>query len=195
MGNVADVVRAKIEKDAKWREANPWHSLEYSKDESKIYITKELLESEAYRSLSRCAMLLYQDFLAKREMIPIRRDRKRVWVINNNGEIVYPYTEAEEKGFSSNQFRNGIDELQAKGFLDITHQGKGGRKPIEGQGDISQYWIDDRWEDYGTDNFRPPRNPRIKDTRRGRGWKIINENPKLKEEIIRKRNKTIRKKL
>lgn len=193
MVTVADAVRAKIEKAAKWREENPWHSPEYARDESKIYIAKELLNSKAYRSLSRCAMLLYQDFLAKREMVHI--GKKRTWVIRNNGEIVYPYAEAIEKGFTSNQFRNGIDELQKKGLIDIKHQGKGGRKPAKGQGDVARYWIDDRWEDYDTDEFRPPRNQRVKDTRRGRGWAMINENPMLKKRIIRKRNKTLREKL
>ena len=195
MVTVADDVREKIEKAAKWREENPWCSLEYSKDESKIYITKELLESEAYRSLGRCAILIYQDFLAKREMVSIKRNRKSVWVINNNGEIIYPYSEAKEKGFSSDQFRNAIDELQLKGLIDIKHQGKGGRKPANGQGDATQYWIDDRWIDYGTEYFRPARNPRVKDTRRGRGWKMINENHQLKKSIIKKRNRTIRKKI
>ena len=170
MVTVADVVREKIERAAKWRKENPWCSPEYPQDEAKIYITKELLESKAYRSLSRCAMLIYQDFLAKREMVPIKRNRKKVWVINNNGEIIYTYSEAKEKGFSSDQFRNGIDELQQKGLIDITHQGKGGRKPAKGAGDVSKFWIDDRWIEYGTDEFRPPRKPRRKDERKGRGW-------------------------
>lgn len=172
MVTVAENERAKIEKAARWRKKNPWCSPEYPKDEGKIYITRELLESEAYRSLSRCAILIYQDFLAKREMVPINRNRKKVWVITNNGEILYPYSEAEEKGFSKDQFRNAIDELQQKGLLDITHLGKGGRKPANGAGDVSKYWIDNRWLDYGTEDFRPPRNPRKKDERKDRGWSL-----------------------
>lgn len=176
MFTVADDVREKIEKAAKWRDENPWYSPEYPQDESKIYITKELLESKAYRSLSRCSMLIYQDFLAKREMIPTKRNRKKVWVINNNGEIIYPYSEAVKNGFTRRQFRNTIDELQQKGFIDITHLGKGGRRPAKGTGDCTKYLIDDRWRDYGTDDFRPPRNPREKDLRRGRGWFLYNSN-------------------
>ena len=173
MVTVAESVRAKIEKDAKWRKENPWHSQEHPDDEPKIYLTKEMLESEAYRSLSRVAMLIYQDFLAKRDMRAINRKRaQRKWVIANNGEIIYPYSEAETNGFSKDQFRKAIDELQQKGFIDITHQGKGGRKPANGTGDVSLYWIDDRWKEYGTNDFRPPRNPRIKDTRKGRGWAL-----------------------
>jgi hypothetical protein len=172
MVTVTEVVREKIEKAAKWREANSWCNSEYPQDEAKIYITKELLESEAYRSLSRCALLIYQDFLAKREMVAIKRNRKKVWVINNNGEIIYPYSEAEEKGFSRQQFIKSIDELQQKGLIDITHQGKGGRKSAKGTGDVSKYWIDDRWLDYETEDFRLPRNPRVKDERKDRGWSL-----------------------
>jgi hypothetical protein len=170
MVTVAENERAKIEKAAKWRKENPWCSPEYPRDEAKIYITRDLLESEAYRSLSRCAILIYQDFLAKREMVPIKRNRKKAWAINNNGEIIYSYSEAKDKGFSRDQFRNAIDELQQKGLIDITHQGRGGRKPANSTGDVSTYWIDDRWQDYGTSDFRSPRNPRRKDKRKDRGW-------------------------
>jgi hypothetical protein len=181
MVTVAENERAKIEKAAKWEKENPslsWCSPEYPQDEGKIYITNELLKSEAYRSLSRCSMLIYQDFLAKRAMVPIKQNRKKVWVINNNGEIIYPYSEAKENGFSNDQFRNAIDELQYKGFIDIKHQGKGGRKPANGAGDVSKYWIDDRWQDYGTDDFRRPRKPRKKDKRKGRGWAIYHSKKK-----------------
>jgi len=176
MVTVAENERAKIEKAARWRKENPGCA-EYVQDEPKIYITKELLESEAYRSLSRCAMLIYQDFLAKRDMRHVKRDRKKVWVIQNNGEIIYPYTQAKDNGFSSDQFRNAIDELQQKGLIDITHQGKGGRKPTDGAGDVSQYAIDNRWQDYGTEDFRP-RKPRKKDKRNGRGWALYHSKKK-----------------
>jgi hypothetical protein len=178
MATIKTSINEKIKKAVRWEQENPglsWCNPEHPQEEGKIFITKGLLESEAYRSLSRCALLIYQDFLAKREMILIKRNRKKVWVTNNNGEIMYPYAEAEEKGFRRDNFRNAIDELQQKGLLDITHQGTGGRKPIEGAGDVSTYWIDDRWKDYGTHDFKPPRNPRKKDTRSGRGWTIYNE--------------------
>ena len=115
-------------------------------------------------------------------------------MIENNGKIVYPYQEAEQKGFTRQQFRDAIDELQEKGLIDIKHLGKGGRKPAEGTGDVSIYWIDDRWKKYGTDAFRPARNPRTRDTR-ARGWSLINSDPKLKRAIDRKRKATIMKKV
>lgn len=111
-------------------------------------------------------MLAYLDFLRKRKMERVKR-AKRVdeWFIRNNGEIVYPYSEAEKKGINRRAFRNAIDELIEKGFLDITHQGSGGRA-----GDMTRYYLDDRWKKYGTPSFCPAKNPRRKDNRKGRGW-------------------------
>ena len=53
--------------------------------------------------------------------------------------------------------------------------------------DVSKYWIDDRWKKYGTDDFKPPRKPRKKDARQGRGWALTMNDPKRKKEILRKR--------
>ena len=186
---VHELIKHKIEKARNWENANPRLSLcdsGYSEDEPKIYITRELLNSPAYRSLSRVALLIYQDFLAKRIMKPVKRNKKKYWIIENNGKIIYPYSEAVEKGFTRAQFRNAIDELQQKGFIDITHQGKGGRKPARGTGDVSMYMIDERWRDYGTMEFKPPRNPRRKDKRSGRGFAYLWNDPKHKNKLLDK---------
>ena len=193
MPSIDQDIKRRIEKVKKWETANPgqsWANATHSPDEEKIYITKELLSSKAYRSLSRVSFLVYQDFLEKREMFQDRR--KKTWHVGNNGELVYPYHKAEENGFSSKQFRNAIDELQAKGLIDITHRGHGGRKPKEGEGDFTTYWIDDRWTEYGTDDFRPPRKPREKETRKDRGWALLMKDPKKRKQIIAKRKKTVR---
>ncbi len=111
-------------------------------------------------------MLVYLDFLRKRQMEQVKRPKKSAdWIIRNNGEIVYPYSEADKKGIGRREFRNAIDELIAKGFLDITHYGSGGRS-----GDMTKYFIDDRWQDHDTPSFRPAKKPRKKDSRQGRGW-------------------------
>ena len=142
MGTIAERIDKKISKVKRWKEANPgasWENPDIETAEPKIYIPKEMLESEAYRGLSRVAMLLLQDFLAKRIM---KQAGKKKWFVENNGNIIFPVREAVEKGFSNKQFRDGIDELQSKGFIDITHQGKGGRKPLKGMADCSKYWIE-----------------------------------------------------
>lgn len=140
----------------------------------KIWFEKELLRSSTFRALSKWSMLVYFDFLRKRQMEPVKRSKRSDdWFIKNNGEIVYPYTEAEHKGIGRREFRNAIDELIEKGFLDIAHQGSGGRS-----GDMTRYFIDDRWKEHGTQSFCPARNPRRKDTRKGRGWSAFHANNK-----------------
>ncbi len=116
----------------------------------------------------------------------VKRNKHKTWKCENNGEIVFTYSEALAKGYSRQQFVNGIDELQAKGFIDITHQGTGGRKPNNGAGDYTTYWIDDRWEDYGTDDFKPARNPRKKDTRKGQGFGYIWDDPEKSKAMLEK---------
>ncbi len=192
---IEEKIRAKSKLIKKWEAANPglsWDSPEYSESEPKIYITKELLTSPAYRSLSRAALLIYQDFLAKRDMRQIKRGKEKTWVIVNNGEIVYPYSEAVEKGFTRSTFRNAIDELQVKGFIDIKHLGKGGRKPAKGTGDITKFHIDDRWTDYDCKekkSNRPPRKPRGEETRQNRGFKLIWDDKKNAAAMLAKRNR------
>ena len=202
--SVRDRAQQKVENKAKWLDENPgfggldefieWISREYPESDPKIYIEKALKDSPAYRALSRIAQLVYLDFLGKRSMKRIKRNNKKVWMIENNGKIVYPYEEAEQRGISRSQFRNAIDELQQNGLIDITHQGRGGRKPAEGTGDFTTYWIDDRWEKYGTEDFRPPRHPRKKDTRKGMGFGSIWEDRERGAEMNRKAQATLKSK-
>jgi len=199
---VREQSQQRVEDHAKWLDTNPayggldefieWVSQEYEKDTPKIYIEKNLVHSPAFRSLSRVAFLVYLDFLDKRFLKPVKREKKRVWVMENNGKIVYPYQEAENRGISRKQFVKAIDELQGKGFIDIKHQGKGGRKPANGTGDVTTYWIDDRWEDYGTEDFKPPRNPRRKDTRKGRGFELIWQDREQGEAMNKKAHETLK---
>ena len=172
MGTIAERIEKKSTKIKNWEKANPglsWSPAKHESKEPKIYIPKAMLFSPVYRSLSRVAMLLLQDFLATRIM---KQGGKKVWYCENNGQIIVPYSEAVKLGYSRRDFRDGIDELQPKGFIDITHRGKGGRKPLDGHADSTTYLLDDRWKQYGTPEFKPARKPRRKDTRQGRGWNL-----------------------
>ena len=148
-----------------------------------IRFDKNLLRSKAFRSLSKWSLLVYLDFLRKRQWSQVKKgppnNRRKVWVHTNNGKIVYPYLEAERKGIGRREFRNAIDELISKGFLDINHLGKGGRKKIDENGkvtgDMTTYIISDRWKDHGKPNFKPPKIERKKDKRGGRGWAVYHE--------------------
>jgi len=113
-------------------------------------------------------MLAYMDFLRKRQMEEVKsKNRSSAWIIKNNGEIVYPYSDAERKGIGRREFRNAIDELIEKGFLDIAHQGTGGHS-----GDMTKYFIDERRRHYDTPEFIPAKKARQKDDRKGRGWSV-----------------------
>lgn len=144
-----------------------------------IRFDKNLLRSKAFRSLSKWSLLVYLDFLRKRKWGQVKQGGNKIWIHSNNGEIVYPYLEAERKDIGRREFRNAIDELITKGFLDINHKGKGGRKKIDKNGrvtgDMTTYIISDRWKDYGKPNFKPPKVERKKDNRGGRGWAVYHE--------------------
>lgn len=155
-----------------------------------LWLDKKLKDSPAFRSLAKCSILTYMDFLGKRKMQQSKsKSRSDEWTISNNGEIVYPYKEAINRGMSEGQFRNSIDELILKGFLDINHHGSGGRAK-----DMTTYIIDTRWMDYGTPDFKPAKRPRKKNTKKGQGWARIMSDPKMKEKVMNKRQKTRRKK-
>jgi hypothetical protein len=154
-----------------------------------IRIDKKLLRSEAFRSLSRWGLLVYLDFLRKRQMDPLKKKGQVIdWLIGNNGEIIYPYDEAEQKNIPRSSFRNALDELIGNGLLDINHRGSGGKK-----GDVTTYYISERWKKFGQDDFKPPLNPRPRDERRGRGWAVIMDDPARKKEVLKKRSKTLEK--
>ena len=53
--------------------------------------------------------------------------------------------------------------------------------------------LHDRWEEFGTDDFKPARKPRRKDIRKGRGFALIYADRNKRKAMIEKRNKTIRK--
>ena len=76
-----------------------------------------------------------------------RTGRKTEYLFVNNGELEYTYKEAEAKGITRPRFRNGIDQLVERGFIDITHQGSGGVR-----GDKSKYAISERWRN-GSDSW------------------------------------------
>jgi hypothetical protein len=132
-----------------------------------IHFDVKLLRSEAFRGLSKWGLLVYLDFLRMRKMVEVRRDQ---WLIENNGQLVYPYATAERKGIKRREFRIALDELITKGFLDIQEYGSGGVKGL-----VTKYRIDERWQRYGKPDFQPAKNPMRKDSRSGRGWQVYNQ--------------------
>ena len=139
-----------------------------------IHFDVKLLRSEAFRGLGKWGFLVYLDFLKMRKMVKIRNQ----WIIENNGELVYPYATAERKGISRKKFRAALDELIKKGFLDIAKRGNGGEK-----GATHKFYLDDRWERFGKSDFKPARNPMEKDSRSGRGWAVVNQRKRVQSSV------------
>jgi len=113
-----------------------------------VFLEPDLIQSKAFRELSGTATKVLIWFLRRRRMSKVGRQGKGKWVIENNGEIMFTYTEAQKKyGITKPRFQRALDELIEKGFLDINHHGGGMVK------DATTYFISERWRDYGTDKF------------------------------------------
>ena len=125
-----------------------------SKKNSKVVVIEQrLLKSKAYRSLrTPTAYFVLGIFMTKRQLVKVGRRGKEQWDITNNGEIVFTYKEAKEKYcISSGAFRDAIDELRDKGFIDIEATGMGVHKVT------TFFSIDDRWKLYGTPEYKEPK--------------------------------------
>lgn len=129
-----------------------------NKNRSKVVVFEQrLLKSKAFRSIKTpTAYFVLGIFMIKRQIGKVGRRGKERVVILNNGEIEFTYIEAKKKyGISYGAFRNAIDELREKGFIDIASTGKGVHKVK------TLYSISDRWKLYGTPEYKPPK-PRPK---------------------------------
>lgn len=121
-----------------------------------IWVERRLIQSKAFQSLIATAVKVLMLFFTKRQWEQVGRRGKEQWTIKNNGEITFTYEEAKQKyGISYSAFRNAIDELISKGFIDIAASGMGVHKVT------TQYSISDRWRLYGTPDYEKPK-PRPK---------------------------------
>ena len=112
--------------------------------------------SKAYKALKKpTAFYVLGIFWTKRQFIKQGRQGKKQWNIANNGEIIFTYDEAEEKyKIPRTTFRNTLDELIEKGFIDIAATGQGQHKVT------TLYSISNRWRLYGTEKFEPAERPK-----------------------------------
>ena len=118
-----------------------------------VYLESELLDSSAFRKLTKAEILVYLRFLRKRQIktTPFGRGRREAKNIVNNGEIIFPYREAEAKlQITQSTFRKAIDHLVEYGFLDIA---KSGSFNPYGKNEPSLYAVSERWKKFGTPDF------------------------------------------
>lgn len=160
-----------------------------------VYLESKLFDSKAFKSLTRAQMRIFYEFMLKRRFGKrSRKGRKQQeHIIMNNGHITFTYAEAEKLGYPRPTFRRAIDKLIEVGLIDLTYQGQGGYVSDNGKvsGESSLYGMSDRWKDYGNDSFVVKK--REKDTRKGRGWAVLMEDPKRKNEILQKREQNFEK--
>jgi hypothetical protein len=119
-----------------------------------VYVEWQILESEAFKSLSAMTIRVLLRFLQKRKWSRIKVNRKPK-IIYENGDLVFTYNEAEALGISRSQFHSIVKKLCEVGFIDIEHQGGGVAR------DYSRYSLSTRWEKYGTDDFKPVEKRRV----------------------------------
>jgi hypothetical protein len=104
------------------------------------WIERKLFENKAYLALKGFAPQLLTLFLAKRRFETVGNPGKQKRICVNSGSICFTYIEARKKyGVSIPRFYRAIDELLAKGFLTIIHQGGAYKQ------DKSIYGLSDNW--------------------------------------------------
>ncbi len=152
-----------------------------------IWVEQRLIQSKAFRSLTATAIKVLMIFLTKRQCERIGRKGKEQWTIRNNGEITFTYKEAKSKyGISESAFRNAIDELISKGFIDIAASGMGVHKVT------TQYSISDRWRLYGTSDYKEPKPRHKRPINRGfQKGNTLGRNCKKKSTVAEQHSSTV----
>jgi hypothetical protein len=122
------------------------------RNKSHCWLTSDLIESDAFLSLSgKAAMLCLIRFHQKAYKKNVKRKRggAKEPQITNNGEIIFTYAEAKELGIKSSQtFYRVIRELvKYKGFIDIAKFGNWYQK------EPNRFAISYRWKRYGTPEY------------------------------------------
>ena len=128
-----------------------------------LYVPRGLVESRAFVGLTGRAPQVLLIFYSKRRVEKLRRPgaRGERFRDTNNGQIIFTYRKAEKDyGLTRRIFTRALDQLIARGFIDVTKAGSG----LEG--DASLYGLSDRWWAFGTAEFEE------RARTKGRAWSI-----------------------
>lgn len=103
------------------------------------WIEKELFTSKAFLKLRGCSPQILVLFYGKRIFIKMKSNKRKKLSCTNNNSIAFTYKEALSLGITKPTFTRAIDELLAKGFISIVHQGGAYKK------DKTFYSLSEKW--------------------------------------------------
>lgn len=104
------------------------------------WIERDMFESPAYLALRGLAPQLLILILGKRHIVSAGRKGKQKRICTNHDTLSFTYIEAEKKyGITKARLARAIDDLLAKGFLTIKHQGGAYRQ------DKTIYALSNKW--------------------------------------------------
>jgi len=139
----------------RYKLANQKQASQYQNQQFKIKpeirIKADMFYSEAFKSLSRSAILTLMRCLQKRKWTFEGKRQNKTMVYSDEG-FIFPYAEAAFLGIGTTQYWKNINKLIEVGFIDMIHQG-GWYQKREREKDYSVYKHSERWRDYGTDKF------------------------------------------
>ncbi len=126
------------------------------KIKNKIWLEADMYYSQAFRCLSKSAILTLMRCLQKRKWE--EKGKKRIYT---NEGFAFPYTEAIGLGIAkATQHWKNMGKLVEIGILDVYHQG-GWYQSKEKDRDCSIYRFSERWRDYGTPAFKKVEKPKV----------------------------------
>jgi hypothetical protein len=88
------------------------------------WVEERMYESRAFLALQGSAAQLLILFLGKRTFDRVGKKHNKKYECVNSDSIPFTYVEAQKKyGFTKPRFMRAIDDLLAKGFIEIKHAG------------------------------------------------------------------------
>lgn len=124
-----------------------------------LRMDREILDSKAYRTMTKTGMLILQDFLSFIQWDgkqKFKGERKTPARMVNGDALTYSFDEAERRGFTRSSFNRGITEIVERGFFRIQKHGTGLHK------DCNVYAWMYEWRKWGTPQFTPGSRPKAK---------------------------------
>ena len=149
-----------------------------------IYLTSDLIQSDAFQSLTKLQTNVFWGLLARRTY-PNQKMRKKVGnVIENQGQIIFTYKQAmRDLGIAKDTFTRAINKLIEVGLIEIAVQGgdnKGHKYRVCFGCDDTK----DKWKDYPRRNWKRPKSNNLvgKGTRFSKNTRNDKGDSKVEEE-------------